>query len=57
MMMMKEQAKSNHVFQNGFFKTPFKFSFIINQFDQSINKTELFNEKNWCLMWIDSDDL
>ena len=57
MMMMKEQAKDNQVFKNGFFKTPFKFSFIINQFDQSLNQSELFNEKNWCLMWIDSDDL
>lgn len=57
MMMMKEQAKYNLVIKNGFFKTPFNFSFIINQFDQTINKTELFNEKNWSLMWIDSDDL
>ena len=57
MMMMRKQAKKFKVFQNGFLKTPFKFSFIINHFDNSLNKLELLKENNWNLMWIDSDDL
>lgn len=57
MMMMKNQANGNKVKLNGFLKTPFKFSFIINQFDKTLDKSALFNENNWCLMWIDSDDL
>lgn len=57
MMMMKEKSKEFSLRSNGFFKTPYPFSFIINRFDTSLDETELYNEKNWNLMWIDSDDL
>jgi hypothetical protein len=57
MMMMKHQAKKYKVNRNGFFKTPFPFSFIIKQFDENTDSKILNNEKNWNLMWIDSDDL
>lgn len=43
--------------KNLFFKSPFKFYLIIKQFNKNINSELLRNEKNWHLMWIDSDDL
>lgn len=57
MMMMKEKAEKYRISMNGFLKTPFPFSFIIKNFDDSLDKDFLFNENNWSLMWIDSDDL
>lgn len=57
MMMMKRKAKEYKIRFSGFLKTPFPFSFIIKQFDKSIDPVFLKNEKNWNLMWIDSDDL
>lgn len=49
--------KNYSLFRNVFFKSPFKFYFIIKQLNKSINSTILRDEKNWHLMWIDSDDL
>lgn len=57
MMMMKGNAKKYKILLNGFFKTPFPFSFIIKKFDNSLDSKFLFDENNWSLMWIDSDDL
>jgi len=57
MMMMKKQAKEYNIRFNGFLKTPFPFSFILKQYDSSIDSNMLRNENNWHLMWIDSDDL
>jgi hypothetical protein len=57
MMMMKLKAKKYNIKKCGFLKTPFPFSFIIKQFDDSINSSLLKEEQNWSLMWIDSDDL
>lgn len=57
LMMMRRKAKEYKISSNGFLKTPFPFSFIIKQFDQTIDSDLLKNEKNWNLMWIDSDDL
>ena len=44
-------------FQNGFLKSPYKFSLIIKKLDNSINVNQIKNINNWHLMWIDSDDL
>lgn len=57
MMMMRSKARLYKLTSNGFLKTPFLFSFIIKQFDRSIDPDLLKNEGNWSLMWIDSDDL
>jgi len=57
MMIMQHKAKNYRLKSAGFLKTPFPFSFIINQFDESLNRDFLFDERNWNLMWIDSDDL
>lgn len=56
-MMMKKQATRIKLRSAGYFKTPFPFSFIIKQFDNSLDADFLKNETNWSLMWIDSDDL
>jgi hypothetical protein len=57
MMMMKHQAENYKVKRSGFLSTPYSFSFIIKQFDETLDPNLLMNEKNWQLMWIDSDDL
>ena len=56
-MMMKSKAQNYKVALSGYIKTPFPFSFIIKQFDDSIDSKFLTDEQNWSLMWIDSDDL
>ena len=57
MMMMEDYGKKYHLYRSGYIKTPFPFSFIIKQFDQTLEEEQLHNRKNWNLMWIDSDDL
>lgn len=57
MMMLKHKANAYKIQLTGFLKTPFPFSFIIKQFDESLDTELLKDEKNWSLMWIDSDDL
>lgn len=57
MMISKGWAKRFRFFKNGYLRTPYKFSFIINKLNQALNSRDLYNEKNWHLMWIDSDDL
>ena len=56
-MLGKKWAKKYNMFFNGYFKTPFTFSFIINRLNNFISDELLFDSNNWNLMWIDSDDL
>lgn len=56
-MMSRTSATNYKMYSNGFLKSPFIFSVIINKLDDTINDEILFNEKNWHLMFIDSDDL
>lgn len=56
-MFQPHMAKSYGLVRNGFIRTPYPFSFIIKQFDKTIDSGLLSNEKNWSLAWIDSDDL
>lgn len=56
-MMSKKSASEYKLFKNGFFKTPFIFHLIIKNLTKEFSDEELFNEKNWHLMWVDSDDL
>ena len=57
MMMLEHQARELKIKRNGFLNTPYPFSFIIKQFDNSIDSNMLKDQNNWSLMWIDSDDL
>lgn len=56
-MIGKKWAEKFEFFMNGFFKTPYKFTFIINKLNESLKSEQLFSEDNWHLMWIDSDNL
>lgn len=56
-MISKFQAKEYGIFKNGFFKTPYYFTLILNVLNKSIDKKDLIDIKNWHLMWIDSDNL
>ena len=56
-MMSKNSATEYKLNANGFFKSPFVFQLIIKNLTNEFTDEELFDEKNWHLMWIDSDDL
>jgi len=56
-MMSKTSALNYKLFRNGFFKSPFVFQLIIKNLTNEFSDEELFNENNWHLMWVDSDDL
>jgi len=56
-MLSKTNAKKLRFLKNGFIKSPFKFKLIIKNLNADIEQTILSEEKNWALMWIDSDDL
>lgn len=56
-MLSKISAKKLRFLKNGFFKSPFKFTLIIKNLNAEIDQAILSEEKNWDLMWIDSDDL
>lgn len=56
-MMSKTSAAKYQLCNNGFFKSPFFFQLIIKNLTKEFSDEVLFNEKNWHLMWIDSDDL
>ena len=58
MIMMSQYSASKYqLIKNGFFKSPFVFQFIIKNLTKELSDEELFNEQNWHLMWVDSDDL
>jgi hypothetical protein len=58
MTMMSNTSCSNYkLYKNGFIKSPFVFQLIIKNLTKILSDKDLFNEKNWHLMWVDSDDL
>ena len=57
MMMSKTMFKKYHLFMASFMKTPYTFSLIIKLLNSKIDFSAIKQEKNWHLMWIDSDDL
>jgi hypothetical protein len=56
-MMSKHSASTYKMLRNGFLKSPFVFQLIIKNLTNEFQDSELFDEKNWHLMWVDSDDL
>ncbi len=56
-MMSKNSASKYQLLKNGFFKSPFTFQLIIKNLTKEFSDEELFDEKSWHLMWVDSDDL
>jgi hypothetical protein len=57
LMISKSYAKKYNLRKNGYLKSPYKFSLIINNLQQRFNDNFLYDESNWHLMWVDSDDL
>ncbi len=57
LMMSKYSAHQYKLIKNGFIKSPFKFYLIIKNLTNEFTDEELFDEKKWHLMWVDSDDL
>ena len=56
-MMSRGSAVEYQLCKNGFFKSPFVFQLIIKNLTHQFSDEILLNEKNWHLMWVDSDDL
>jgi hypothetical protein len=56
-MMSRTSATTYRLLRHGFLKSPFVFSLIIKRLNDSFSAEELFAEKDWHLMWVDSDDL
>jgi len=56
-MMSKKSSAKYKLCKNGFFKSPFVFQLIIKKLTNEFSDEILYNEKNWHLMWVDSDDL
>ena len=56
-MISKSWAKKYSILSSCFLKTPLVFTFITKPFNIHVSETDFFDEKNWHLMWIDSDDL
>lgn len=56
-MMSKKSAKEYNLVSNGFIKSNNIFKLIIKNLTNEFSDEELLPEKNWHLMWVDSDDL
>ncbi len=57
LMCNRKLHKNYLLYRSGFIKSTFNFSLIIKGLSKNFRKDLLFNEKNWHLTWIDSDDL
>jgi hypothetical protein len=56
-MILKRFAARYRFFKNGWLRTPYNFSFILQRTTLINDKKKLMNEDNWFLSWLDSDDL
>lgn len=56
-MSSRTTSKKLKYIKNGLIKSPYKFQLIIKKLNTNMTDEFLYNEKNWSLMWIDSDDL
>lgn len=56
-MLSKHWAKRYALIKHGFLKSPFVFKLILKQLSARSQGTDFLSEKNWHLMWVDSDDL
>ena len=55
-MASNSSYKKHSMGKSGFLKTPYQFSFILKNLSKEYSNSFLKNEKNWHLMWIDSDN-
>lgn len=57
LMISKYWAKNYRLQLNGFIRSPYKFQLIIKRFSNKVSEKIMKVEKNWHLMWIDTDNL
>ena len=57
LMCNKKLYNKYLLYKCGFIKSTFSFSLIIKDLSKNYRKDLLFNDENWHLTWIDSDDL
>jgi hypothetical protein len=55
--MTKKWATSLHLLRCGFFPTPFVFKLIAQRLSERFDDADVYTPDNWCLTWLDSDDL
>jgi GNAT superfamily N-acetyltransferase len=55
--MTKKWATSLRLLRCGFFPTPFVFKLIAQRLSKRVNDADVYTPDNWCLTWLDSDDL
>ena len=55
-MISKKWASNYKMLTNGFLKTPYVFSIIFKSLKKEMSSLLFTDEKDWNLMWIDSDD-
>jgi len=56
-MMSRSRAREYHLRRHGFLRSPFTFKLIVHSLSEATPLKEISAEKDWHLMWIDSDDL
>lgn len=57
LMMSKISSKRYKLSKNAFLKSPYRFHFIIRILSNNFSSVELFDERKWHLMFVDTDDL
>jgi hypothetical protein len=56
-MMSRHNAREYHLIRSGFLRSPFTFKVILRSLSDEFAVEQVLEEKDWHLMWIDSDDL
>lgn len=56
-MISRHQARRHRLARFGFLRSPFAFKLIIRSVSDSLAIESICSERDWHLMWIDSDDL
>lgn len=56
-MMSRQRARDYRLIRFGFLKSPFTFKLILRPLSDCVGLDRISTEKDWHLMWIDSDDL
>lgn len=56
-MCSRHQASLHHLVRNGFIKTHMIFKLILKPLAPQFENDDFFEESNWSLTWLDSDDL
>ncbi len=56
-MMSRTRARDYRLVRSGFVRSPFTFRLIVRSVSDELAVEEISHERDWHLMWIDSDDL